>query len=192
MARPEPRCPHCGRPARRRSTDWRALLDEGSLRTLDRRRRRGLGVLVVCCLALLPWIGYLAATLPVHYESEQWRLAWVGFDLGLLTALAATAWYGLRRRRLLVPWALVAAVLLVCDAWFDVMLSWGTDDVWWSIAAALLIELPLAAALLVRVRRILQLMVRYQWRLTDLPGEPPPLGRAPLFPPPGADQDRPD
>lgn len=167
-------------------TGWRALLGEEALRLIDRRRRRGLGLLLVCCVALLPWIGYLAATLPVHYESRQWRLAWVGFDLGLLVALGATAWYGWRRRRLMVPWALAAAVLLVCDAWFDVMLSWGTDEVWESLGAALLIELPLAAALLVRVRSILRLMVRHYWMLAGLPGEPPPLGRAPLFtdPPP--------
>ncbi|MFC6598677.1 hypothetical protein [Kitasatospora paranensis] len=165
---------------------WRALLGEETLRLIDRRRRRGLGLLLVCCVALLPWIGYLAATLPVHYEARQWRLAWVGFDLGLLVALGATAWYGWRRRRLMVPWALAASVLLVCDAWFDVMLSWGTDEIWESLGAALLIELPLAAALLLRVRSILRLMVRHYWMLAGLPGAPPSLGRAPLFtdPPP--------
>ncbi|MFD9128480.1 hypothetical protein [Kitasatospora sp. NPDC059571] len=165
---------------------WRALLGEDAARLIDRRRRRGLGTLLVCCVALLPWIGFLAATLPVHYEARQWRLAWVGFDVGLLVALGATAWFGWRRRRLMVPWALAAAVLLICDAWFDVMLSWGTDDIWAAVGAAVLVELPLAAALLLRVRSILQLMVRHYWQLARLPGEPPPLGRAPLFtdPPP--------
>ena len=175
-------------PRRGQAADPWTFLDEKSLRSIARRRRRGIGVLVVCCLALVPWIGYLATTLPVHYESTQWRLAWVGFDIGLLTALAATAWYSWRGRRLMVPWALTAAVLLVCDAWFDVMLSWGTDDVWWSVAAALLIELPLALVLLLRVRRVLTLLTRHYWHLVNLPGEPPPLGRAPLFPgspPPG-------
>ncbi|WP_063748994.1 hypothetical protein [Streptomyces sp. NRRL B-24484] len=176
MAQHHETCPRCGH-----STDWRAGLTEEELRGIDRRRRRGLGVLVVCCAALLPWIGFLAATLPVHFEARQWRLAWVGFDLGLLAALAATAWFGWRRRRLLVPWALAAAVLLICDAWFDVMLSWGTDDVWVSVGAALLVELPLATALLLRVRRILQVMLRHYWYLADLPGEPPPLYRAPLL-----------
>ncbi|WP_431677733.1 hypothetical protein [Kitasatospora sp. KL5] len=185
MAQHRPSCPHCGQ-----GTDWRTILDEEELRGIDRRRRRGLGVLVVCCAALLPWIAYLAATLPAHYVAEQWRVAWVGFDLGLLVALAATAWFGWRRRRLLVPWALAAGVLLICDAWFDVMLSWGREGMWASLGAALLVELPLAAALLLRVRRILQLMLRHYWLLAELPGEPPPLYRAPLFTDPLPDPPR--
>ncbi|MFG2820428.1 hypothetical protein ACGFX4_13460 [Kitasatospora sp. NPDC048365] len=175
MAEEPPECPRCGH------LDLAAVLGADYERKAARRRRRGLTLLLVCCAVLLPWIGYLAANLPVRYESRQWRAAWVGFDVALLCALAATAWYGWRRRQLLVPWAQAAAVLLLCDAWFDVLLSWGTRDLRAALLTALLLELPLAALLLVRVRGILRTVLRIYWHLARLPGEPPPLHRARLL-----------
>ncbi|MFI9273681.1 hypothetical protein ACIGXM_23630 [Kitasatospora sp. NPDC052896] len=129
--------------------------------------------------------GDLAPTLPVDYESRQWRYAWVGFDVALLGALAATAWFGFRRRQLVVFCCLVSAVPLTCDAWFDVMLPWGTSDLWSSLASALLVELPLAAYLLVRAVRMVRITLRVSWNRAGAPGEPPPLRRAVLFADPG-------
>ncbi|MEU9128724.1 hypothetical protein AB0D08_11525 [Kitasatospora sp. NPDC048540] len=168
-------CPHCGR------VDLTAIMGPDFARRAARRRRAALLTLLLCCAALVPWIAYLAATLPIRYESRQWRAAWVGFDLALLATLAATAWYGWRGRQLVVPWGLAAAVLLTCDAWFDVMLAWGTGDFTVSVLSAALVELPLAGYLLARARRILQFFVRMQWYLTGMPGDPPPLHRALLL-----------
>src|ERR1700681_186313 len=44
-----------------------------------RRRRRLIDLLVVTCLALIPWIVVLGLTLPRHYVANHWTLAWVGF-----------------------------------------------------------------------------------------------------------------
>ncbi|MCD0481603.1 hypothetical protein LO771_04055 [Streptacidiphilus sp. ASG 303] len=146
-----------------------------------RRHRRALRVLVVACLALIPWIAYLAMSLPVHYVARQWRYAWVGFDAGLLAALAGTAWSAWRRRQVVIPLAVATAVLLVCDAWFDVMLARGSRDFLAALASALLVELPLAGYLLLRARRLLLMTLRVAWSRAGLPGEPPPLHRVPIF-----------
>src|SRR5258708_36884692 len=58
-------------------------------------RRRRMVVLVViatCCVLLAAWTAMLAATLPMQYRAGGWRGAWVGFDVALLAALAATGW----------------------------------------------------------------------------------------------------
>lgn len=144
-------------------------------------RRSALAVMSACCLLLIPWTGYLLVTLPMHYEARRWRDAWAGFDIGLLVALACTAYFGWRRRQALIPAALITATLLVCDAWFDVMLAWGTPDLWLSIASAALCELPLAAFLATRARRLLRYTLRAHWYGLGLPGEPPPLRRLPLL-----------
>ena len=52
---------------------------------------------------------------------------------------------------------LVTATLLCCDAWFDVLLDLRTDDMWLSIASALVVELPLAFILLNAARRLIRL-----------------------------------
>jgi hypothetical protein len=46
---------------------------------------------------LLPWTLYLGITLPSRQESSHYDMAWVGFDLFLLTLLAGTAYCALRR-----------------------------------------------------------------------------------------------
>jgi hypothetical protein len=163
------------------AAQWAA--DPDSAPAVPRVARRALRVLVVSCLALIPWIVYLALTLPVHYVARQWRYAWVGFDVALLAGLAGTAWFGWRRRQVVIPLAVATAVLLVCDAWFDVMLARGEEDFWTSVAVALLFELPLALYLMRRTRQLLMFTVRAGWERAGLPGEPPPLHRLPLFGP---------
>src|SRR5262245_17301300 len=97
---------------------------------------------------LLPWTIYLAQTLPNQHASNSWKLAWVGFDTGLLLLFAAAAVLGLRRRRAAVPLLAATAALLCADAWFDVVLDWDTPGRWISVAMALLLELPAAILLL--------------------------------------------
>jgi hypothetical protein len=131
-------------------------------------RRWFVGTIVAACLALIPWIVVLAATLPPRYLAGHWRAAWVGFDLLMLLGLAATAWAGWRRRKILLLFATVTGTLLVCDAWFDVTTASG-DDLWVSIAGALLGELPLAAFLFYVAQRLLRLTIRQAAMHDDRP-----------------------
>ena len=91
---------------------------------------------------LVPWIVYLAVTLPRAYVAHNWDRTWVGFDVLLLVMMVATAVFGYLRRQLLVFTAFATGVLLICDAWFDVMTAHG-DDRTWSVVTALAVELPL-------------------------------------------------
>jgi hypothetical protein len=87
----------------------------------ERLRRLFLATVTTASLVLIPWIGYLAASLPDRHVAGQWKAAWVGFDIVLVGFLAGTAWCAWRRRQLLVPAAIITATLLICDAWFDVL-----------------------------------------------------------------------
>jgi hypothetical protein len=76
--------------------------------------------------------------------SSHYDVAWAGFDLMLLVALASTGYFALRRSRYLATAATVTATLLVVDAWFDVMTSPPSQRLE-SVALAVFIELPLAS-----------------------------------------------
>ena len=101
--------------------------------------------LLFCAVVLIPWIGVLFSTLPRHYVADHWWVAWGGFDIGLCIALAATAFQVARRSPFAEVTATITGTLLICDAWFDVLTSRGIADVTQALAAALFIELPLAA-----------------------------------------------
>jgi hypothetical protein len=95
-------------------------------------------------LALVPWTLYLSYSLPAHHVSNHWSVAWSGFDVGLAASLVATA-VGIARN---APWleaaAAVSTVLLVTDAWFDIVLAHGGGERLEAIALAAVAELPLA------------------------------------------------
>jgi hypothetical protein len=124
----------------------------------------------VLALLTIPWIGYLAVTLPRHAVVVHYRGAWVGFDIGLVVALAVTAVQAYRGHRRVALAATATATLLVVDAWFDVTTTPGGPDLLVSIVLALLVELPLAAVCLwiagngerVTERRMRQLALRAQ------------------------------
>jgi hypothetical protein len=120
----------------------------------ERRRRHFVDFLVLCCAVLVPWIAFLAFTLPMRYVAGHWTATWVGFDVVLLAGLAATAWAGWRRRQVVVVFAIVTATLLVTDAWFDVMTASGTGGILESAADAVFVELPLAGLLFWVAKRI--------------------------------------
>lgn len=130
------------------------------LERIRRHRKHTLEVLTVCAVALVPWTVLLALSLPSGYKVHHWRLAWVGFDVLLLAAMAATTLFGWLRHRAVILSGLATAVLLIGDAWFDVSLAFGTPEVWLSAALALFVELPLAGYLIHRVMRMLSLA---QW-----------------------------
>jgi hypothetical protein len=94
--------------------------------------------------ALLPWIGFLIATLPSRTVAAHWEIAWGGFDVFLALLLGGTAISLWRRAPIAEMLAAMTAAFLICDAWFDTLTSSGTTDVALAIAEAALIELPLA------------------------------------------------
>ncbi len=102
-------------------------------------------LLGLVAVGLVPWTLYLTFTLPSRHVTFHYDLAWVGFDVALASAFAATTLAALRRSHWLVPLAAVTATMLCCDAWFDIVTSQGGDDTWQAVAEALFAELPLAA-----------------------------------------------
>jgi hypothetical protein len=144
-------------------------------------RRMFLAVVTGSFLFLIPWIGYLSVSLPTHREVDQWRLAWVGFDGALIAAIGITALCAWRRLQIFVPWAMVTATLLCCDAWFDIVLDWNSDELTGAVLTAAFAELPLAALLLYVARRMIRLTVVIAWRRAGRTGPVPPLSRLSLI-----------
>lgn len=140
-------------------------LEEAGLSTEELRRARvgRLALLAISVVVLVPWIGYLAVTLPQRHQVRSWDAVWVGFDVVLLLSFAATLLLGWRRRLLVVPAAMATATLLVCDAWFDIMTAAPGSERLWSVASAVVVELPLAAVLATWATRVLWLLALRLW-----------------------------
>lgn len=116
-----------------------------------RMRRLRLALLVGGAIGLILWIVFLATTLPANYVA-------LGFDVLLVAFMVTTAVLVFLRRRLVLLTAFTTGVLLICDAWLDVMTA-GTHDLWVSALTATLVELPLAIILITTALRILRLTV---------------------------------
>ncbi|WP_199566314.1 hypothetical protein [Streptomyces corynorhini] len=100
-------------------------------------------LLLATGLALVPWLAVLWTTLPDPYPAQHWRVAWVGFDALEIAGLLTSAML-VRRSDHRAPLASVAtAVLLLVDAWFDVMTAGHYVVI--SLTLACTLELPLAA-----------------------------------------------
>jgi hypothetical protein len=147
----------------------------------ERSRRLFVNLLVICCAVLIPWIGFLAVTLPPRYVAGHWQAAWVGFDIFLLIGLAVTAWAGWRRRQVVILSALVTGTLLVTDAWFDILTSSTTSGLLVSAADAVFVELPLATILFVVSGRLIRTTVQATRMLAGFPDASPPFWKVPLF-----------
>ncbi len=104
-------------------------------------------LLAACCLGLIPWTIGLALTLPRSYLVGNWPLAWTGFDAILLCCLGTTAWGLWRRRLVAIPASMITAVLLLCDAWFDIVTAHGGRCLAVSITTAVAAEIPIATLL---------------------------------------------
>jgi hypothetical protein len=102
-------------------------------------------LLGVTAAALVPWTLWLTYSLPERHVTHHYAVAWVGFDIVLAGALAATTAAALSGSDLLIPLAAATATMLLCDAWFDVVTSWGTAEGGDAVLEALLAELPLGA-----------------------------------------------
>lgn len=128
---------------------------------LRRIRTFRLTMLTAAAVALVPWTVYLAMTLPAHYEVGLWSVAWVGFDTILIVLLAATAILGRLHRQLMIPTAFASGVLLLCDAWFDVLLTDAPDR--WLSVASLAVELPIAVFLVAGPLHMMRIMSARMW-----------------------------
>jgi hypothetical protein len=78
--------------------------------------------------------------------------------------MAATVILGFLRRQILILTAFTSGVLLICDAWFDVMTA-RSDDMWLSILTAVFGAVPLAAVLIAGTLRIMRLTATRLWLL---------------------------
>jgi hypothetical protein len=140
-----------------------------------------LAVVTGSFLFLIPWIAYLSVSLPTRRTVSNWRYAWVGFDAALIVALGITAMCAWRRLHVFIPWAVATATLLCCDAWFDIVLDWNSDDLTGAIVTAVVAELPLATLLLYAARKMIRLTVAIAWRRAGRSGPVPPLSRLSLI-----------
>ncbi len=122
---------------------------------LIRRRARRLAWLYTAAgVVLLPWIVYLADTLPAHSVDRHYRGAWVGFDIILAVTIITTAYYAFRvDPRVQFP-ATATAVLLFVDAWFDVTTAPTRRDFLQAVILAVFAEIPAAIFSLVVAHRV--------------------------------------
>jgi hypothetical protein len=149
--------------------------------SLGRGRKLGAAFSIVSCTVLVGWIIVLVLTLHRNYTATHWRLAWVGFDLVLLAAFAATGWAFWRGRQIVIACLLVTAAFLCCDAWFDVILDLGTNGMWMSIASAVIVELPLAFLMFSAARRLIRLSALVAMSESGDMETSPPLRKFPLL-----------
>jgi hypothetical protein len=167
-------------PAERRDLIQRLQrpLDEVIPAPIARRMRRTrLTLMVSGAIALIPWIVYLGFTLPANYVAHNWPATWIGFDALLVAFMTVTAVLGWLRRQLVLLPAFTTGILLICDAWFDILTA-GPGEVWVSVLTATLGNLPLAVIMMTGAVRILRLTATRLWFLD--PGTP--LWRLPLLP----------
>jgi len=102
-------------------------------------------LLALAAIGLVPWTLWLTFSLPSRHVTDDYDLAWVGFDVALACAFGATAWATLRYSHWLVPLAAITGTMLLCDAWFDIVTSSGSSERLVAILEAVFAELPLAA-----------------------------------------------
>lgn len=138
------------------------------------RRHAFAVVMLTGSLALMAWIGILASTLPDHHSDKQWKAAWVGFDVMLVLGMLTTAVGAWQRRQYVAISCIVTSALLVCDAWFDIVLDWGTPDLFWAVLMAVVAELPFAAFLFYWATRLIRESTRVALRTLGYDGPIPP------------------
>jgi phosphoribosylamine--glycine ligase len=94
---------------------------------------------------LLPWLVYLAISLPPRPVAWHWPAAWAGLDGMEAAGLVCTGVLILRRDPRYRLAAAATAALLIADAWFDVTTAPPGSGELTSLLMAALAELPTAA-----------------------------------------------
>ena len=143
-----------------------------------RMRRTRLTLMTGGTIVLIPWIVYLGLTLPANYVAQNWPATWIGFDCLLIVFMAATAVLGWLRRQVVLFTAFTSGVLLICDAWFDILTAGFGRNVAFPVLTAAFVELPLAMIMITGAVRILRLTAMRLWFLDP----ETPLWRLPLLP----------
>jgi hypothetical protein len=146
-----------------------------------RRFRRLAWIYFVVAVGLVPWIVYLAITLPRRNLEHHYRATWVGFDSLLVVALVSAAYLAFRvDPRVQFP-ATTAATLLLVDAWFDVTTSSDHANFVTAVLFAVFLELPAAVLSLYVARRVshrvIELARRQVAESGRSPGDPGPVSR---------------
>ena len=109
---------------------------------------------VTAGVAMIPWLLYLAFTLPASATDGHWALAWVGLDSCEALALFATGRLLLRADNRCVLAA--TAVLLLTDAWLDMTSAAPGDELLTAIAMAVFAEAPIALACIALALRLIR------------------------------------
>ncbi len=147
--------------------------DRTALEELRRGARRMAWIYAAAAVALMPWIVYLAITLPKRDLDTHYRAAWVGFDLLLAAAITRTAYLAFRMDpRVQLP-AVATATLLIVDAWFDITTAGGRGATAEALLLAGVFEIPAA----IFSMYVAYWVARQELRLTNLEslnGDPAP------------------
>lgn len=131
----------------------RPLDESAPAPVVARMRRLRLALMARGAIGLIPWIVFLVITPPAIYVAHHWPATWVGIDVLLVAFMVTTVILVFLRRQSVPLTAFTTGVLLICDAWFDVITA-GPHDLWTSALTATLVELPLAVILITTALRI--------------------------------------
>jgi uncharacterized membrane protein len=116
--------------------------------------------LAACAASLIPWTVGLALTLPRRYVVGTWTITWTGFDVVLIGCFSVTAWALWKQRQIALPAAMITSVLLLCDAWFDLLTAHQGGDLVVSTVTAVFGEIPIAVVLATISTRLLRASMR--------------------------------
>ena len=95
-------------------------------------------------IILVPWVIYLAITLPTKHITKHYDLSWVGFDIGVMLSLLVTGMLAKVRSPAVSLSASSTATFLLVDAWFDLVTSTPGKELNEAIVLALFVEIPMA------------------------------------------------
>jgi hypothetical protein len=121
----------------------------------------------------VPWVFYLAATLPRRQPTVHYDIAWIGFDIALIAMLMVTGWLAYKGSDVVELPAAITAALLFMDAWFDVLTSATKEQLLVAVVLAVGAEIPGGLACLIlaghaeRVRQRRQTFLRRRLRRLD-------------------------
>ena len=107
-------------------------------------------------VVMVPWVVYLARSLPASATNPHSALAWVGLDSCEAVALLATGVLLQRGDNRCALAATATGTLLLTDAWFDITSATPGKELTAAIAMAVCAEIPIAlacAALALRLNR---------------------------------------